>query len=72
MPYTIIKSEQRDESILTTIVYTIDGNILPPIEIPHYMPESKDAVIAGIEMREASEKRRLDAIVRNQQILTEL
>lgn len=72
MSYVILKSEQRAETIVTTVVFTIDGVQLSPIEIPHFMPESKDSIIQGIENRELSEKKKLDAVKNNEQILKDL
>lgn len=72
MSYQIISKEVNGETINTVVVFTINGKELEPISIAHFMPQSKEEIIQGIENREISEKRRIEAIEKNVSLLNEL
>lgn len=71
MTYTIKSSRQVEETIFTTVEYDFDG-VIVEVEIPHFMPQSKEDIILGIENRAVSEQRKLDAIELNKIIIGEL
>lgn len=72
MSYQIISKEVNGETINTVVVFTINGKELEPISIPHFMPQSKEEIIQGIENREISEQRKMEAIEKNVSLLNEL
>lgn len=71
MTYTILSTEQIEETIFTEVEFDFDG-VKVECKIPHFMPGSKQEVLNGIENRMISEKRKLDAINLNRQIINEL
>lgn len=51
----------RDETtVFTTIEYDFDG-IKVTVEVPHFMPQSEDDIILGINNRGVSERRKLES-----------
>jgi hypothetical protein len=72
MSYVIKSVRQDNETIFTTVTYTFTDNSIQDIEVASFMPVTDDEVIEGIENREISEQRRLDAIVTNAGIVVEL
>jgi hypothetical protein len=72
MSYVIKSVRQDNETIFTTVTYTFADNSIQDIEVASFMPATDDEVIEGIENREISEQRRLDAIVTNAGIVIEL
>lgn len=60
--FTLI-SKRRDEDILyTTVDFTIDGVLVPNVQIAHYRPATKQEVRQNIIKRGMAEKERLTAI----------
>lgn len=68
MSYKIMKVEAEGETVKTTVLYTFKDGIQKEVIVSHFMPESKADIIKGIENREISEQRSLDAIERNKMI----
>ena len=72
MQYQIISTLADGEFVKTTVRYTFtDGNEVT-IEVPHFMPRTREEVLIGIENRGISEQMKRDAATLNQQIAASL
>ena len=60
MTYKILSSRQADITLITTVEYNLDGNIVTT-EVPHFMPKSQEEIEQNIINRAASEVVRLQA-----------
>jgi hypothetical protein len=57
MAYTIL-SRRTEQTVFTTVEYNFDGQVVV-VEVAHFMPESEESIITGIENRAVSEQNRL-------------
>lgn len=57
MSYKIL-STRTEETVFTTVEYDFDGEIVI-VEVAHFMPQSENDIITGIENREVTEKVKL-------------
>jgi hypothetical protein len=57
MSYTIL-STRTEQTVFTTVEYNFDGQLVV-VEVAHFMPESEESIITGIENRAVSEQKRL-------------
>lgn len=57
MSYTIL-SRRTEQTVFTTVEYDFNGQIVV-VEVAHFMPESEQSIITGIENRAVSEQKRL-------------
>lgn len=57
MSYKIL-STRTEQTVFTTVEYDFDGQIVT-VEVAHFMPESQEDIVKGIENRAVSEQRRL-------------
>jgi hypothetical protein len=57
MSYKIL-SRRTEQTVFTTVEYDFDGQIVV-VEVAHFMPESEESIVAGIENRAVSEQNRL-------------
>ena len=57
MSYKIL-SRRTEQTVFTTVEYDFDGQIVV-VEVAHFMPESEESILAGIENRAVSEQNRL-------------
>ena len=60
MTYKILFSRQADITLITTVEYNLDGNIVTT-EVPHFMPKSQEEIEQNIINRASSEVARLQA-----------
>ena len=60
MTYKILSSRQADITLITTVEYNLDGNIVTT-EVPHFMPKSQEEIEQNIINRASSEVARLQA-----------
>ena len=58
MTYKILSSRQADITLITTVEYNLDGNIITT-EVPHFMPKSQEEIEQNIINRAASEVARI-------------
>lgn len=63
MTYKILSVEASDETVTTTVCYTLADGKTITVDIPHFSPASDADVIEGIQNREVTEQRRADATV---------
>lgn len=63
MDYTIISTEQLEDTLITHVVFNLGGE-QKEISISHFQPQSKEEVVANIENRMATEQAKLDAITK--------
>lgn len=66
--YKIISVEVKGDTLNTEVEYDGIGKVV----VSHFMPESKEAVLANIEARGASELLKKTATTRNEAIKAEL
>lgn len=71
MTYTILSTNQIEESLFTTVEYNFDGTIVT-VEVAHFMPKDTDEITQNIIKRAASEIARLNAKVLIPSIIDEL
>jgi len=72
MSYKILSTKVNGETLVTEVEYTLkDGNKVT-LEVPHFQPDDDASVIEGIENREVSEQRKVDAELKNQTIKVSL
>ena len=69
--YKILNTKTEGELIETEVEFTL-GKETVVCSIPHFMPKDMDEVISNIENRELTEQTKLDAIIRNEQIVEEI
>jgi len=72
MTYIIKATEVVDETLNTDVEYTFEDGSVELIRVSHFMPESKEVVIANIEQREVSEEAKRKAEKQNALIAEEL
>lgn len=65
MSYSIVSTTVDGANIVTLVEYTFTDNSTKQVEVTHFMPVDAAAVIVGIQNREVSEQRMLDAAVTN-------
>jgi len=58
--YTIVDVTQQDDSLITTVVFDVDGTEIK-VAITHFQPRNVAEVIQGIINRSASETVKLTA-----------
>jgi hypothetical protein len=68
--YTITNKRQADETIFLTVVYADLNNLT--VEIPFFMPDDMAAIELGISNRFESEKRKIEAIEKNKELLSKI
>jgi len=70
--YEIKEVSVVDETLITKVEYTLTDNTKVEVDVPHFQPANKAAVITGIENRAISEQAKYDAAQLNLTIKTEL
>jgi hypothetical protein len=70
MSYKIISTRVDNDTLWTTVEYTYKDATKATVEVAHFMPTDKAAVTLGIENREISEQRKVDAKATNETIKT--
>ncbi len=71
MTYTILKAEQNEQTITTTVEYNFDGTIVT-VDVAHFAPQSVKEINQNIENRALSEQKKLDDIAVAKQLLAQL
>lgn len=59
--YKILSVRQDAETVTASVEYTIDGTVVN-VDVPIFMPKTKDDIITGVTNRGLTEKAKLDAI----------
>ena len=72
MTYTILRTEQKEDTLFTDIEYTFDSGEVIIVSVAHFQPQSKEEVIIGIENRGISEEQKLNASKKISEIVKEL
>lgn len=57
MNYKIL-SRRTEETVITTVEYDFNGEVVV-VDVAHFMPQSEDDIILGIENRAVTEQQRL-------------
>jgi hypothetical protein len=60
MTYKILSSRQSDVTLITTVEYNFDGELVI-VDIPHFMPENSQVIIDNIINTSQSELIKLQA-----------
>lgn len=60
MTYKILSTRQIEETLITTVEYNFDGEIVV-VDIPHFMPQDSQVIIDNIVSRSQSELARINA-----------
>ena len=60
MTYTILSTNQIEESLFTTVEYNFDGTIVT-VEVAHFMPQNSQVIIDNIVSRSQSELAKINA-----------
>ena len=60
MTYKILSTRQIEETLITTVEYNFDGEIVV-VDIPHFMPQNSQVIIDNIVSRSQSELARINA-----------
>lgn len=60
MTYKILSTKQIEETLITTVEYNFDGEIVV-VDIPHFMPQDSQVIIDNIVSRSQSELARINA-----------
>ena len=60
MTYKILSTRQIEETLITTVEYNFDGEIVL-VDIPHFMPQNSQVIIDNIVSRSQSELARINA-----------
>ncbi len=60
--YVLDSKRRVEDTLFTTVTFTLNGVTIAPVEIAHFQPQSKAEVKANILNRGITEKRKLDAI----------
>jgi hypothetical protein len=71
MTYKILSTRQVEITLFTTVEYNFDG-LLHIVEIPHFMPESQEAIEQNIINGAESELARLQSVENIQNIIAVL
>jgi len=61
MSYVIKSVRVEDKSLVTEVEYTFFDGSKKTMNVAHFYPSSKEEVIQGIQNREVSEQREIDA-----------
>lgn len=69
--YKILSVRQDSETVTASVEYTIDGTVVN-VDVPIFMPKSKEDIITGITNRGISEKAKLDAIALAETIVPQI
>jgi len=67
MKYKVLSVEAQGENVVTTVEYDFDGTKVTA-SVQHFHPQTADDITLGIENRAMSEKAKLDAIQKVQEI----
>lgn len=59
MNYKIL-DRRTEQTVFTTVEYDFDGQIVT-VDVAHFMPESEQDIITGIENRAVTEQKRLES-----------
>jgi hypothetical protein len=59
MNYKIL-DRRTEQTVFTTVEYDFDGRIVT-VDVAHFMPESEQDIITGIENRAVTEQKRLES-----------
>ena len=60
MTYKILSTRQIEETLITTVEYNFNGEIVV-VDIPHFMPQNSQIIIDNIVTRSQSELARINA-----------
>jgi hypothetical protein len=60
MTYKILSTRQIEETLITTVEYNFNGEIVV-VDIPHFMPQNSQIIIDNIVSRSQSELARINA-----------
>lgn len=61
MSYKILSTRTLDETLFTTVKYTLQDETEITVEVSHFAPKTKQDIIDGIENREVSEQNKYNA-----------
>lgn len=70
--YKILSTKVNGETLTTEVEYTFKDGEKLTISVPSFQPDTKADVLAGVENREISEQRKIDAEKKNITIKSEI
>jgi len=71
MSYKILSKKAVEDTVITTVEYSING-ILVVADVSHFRPSSLEDIELGIANREATEKSRLESAAVCAQLINEI
>ena len=72
MPYIIKEKRLEGLNIITKVLFTFTNGMQKEIDVIHFLPSSKNDILNGIENREISEQREIEAPAKLRQIMEEI
>ena len=61
MTYKIISISQASDSVITTVQYTLNNDVIVTTDVAHFRPQTLEDIDANLKNRALSEQAALDA-----------